>query len=67
MDEERTDAKRLEISELRRSRWALLAHRNHIHDLRLHDPDGEVYRTDKELKRVNARLFELTQNPIYET
>ena len=66
MDEQRPEEIKQEISELRRSRWALLAHRNQISELNLSDYDAEVYRTDKALKLTNARLFRLTQNPIYE-
>lgn len=66
MDCCRSDEERAEITMLRRERWAMLAHRNTILDIPLDDREGEIYRTNKELERINARLFHLTLNPIYE-
>lgn len=55
-----------EVSELRRRRWALLAHRNAIVVGEWLDRDGEIYRVDREIDKVRMRLYELTLNPVYQ-
>lgn len=55
-----------QVSVFRRERWLLLADYAAKAVSEDDDRDAVLYRIKKRLDTINAKLFDLTQNPIYD-